>query len=146
MEATMAMRCAATGCGRFVRRGEEFCARHGDDGSVGRAPPYEEHDAAAVFQERLAHGDYRSLLEPEVWDAIDTAGAERGLANEIGLLRVVLARLLSEESDPSRLAQGVARVTSVLVQAARAQHALSGEAAEGLAEAVTQILAEFGGD
>lgn len=143
----MSKRCAETGCGRFVRRNEEFCARHQDgDGSVGRAPPFEERDAAELFQERLAQGDYRSLLEPEVWEAIDSAGAERGLSNEIGLLRVVLVRLLSEEPDPSRLAQGVARVTSVLVQAARAQRAISGESAEGLAEAVTQILMEFGGE
>jgi hypothetical protein len=140
------MRCAATGCGRFVRRGEDFCARHGgSDGSVGRAPPDIERDAAALFQRRLAGGDYHALLEQEVWDAIAAAGAERGLTHEIGLLRVVLARLLSEESDPSRLAQSVARVTSVLVQAARAQRALSGKAAEGLAEAVTLILAEFTG-
>lgn len=143
----MAKRCGEAGCGRFVRRGEEFCARHeGSGDSVGRAPPFDEQDAVALFQERLALGDYRSLLEPEVWDVIDTAGTERGLSNEIGLLRVVLVRLLSEESDPSRLAQGVARVTSVLVQAARAQRALSGEAADGLAEAVTQILMEFGGE
>ncbi|CAN5606645.1 hypothetical protein BH09CHL1_BH09CHL1_02260 [soil metagenome] len=143
----MSKRCAETGCGRFVRRGEEFCARHWDgDGSVGRAPPIDERDPAALFQERLAQGNYRSLLDPEVWDAIDSAGAERGLSNEIGLLRVVLVRLLSEEPDASRLAQGVARVTGVLVQAARAQRAISGESAEGLAEAVTQILMEFGGE
>jgi hypothetical protein len=128
-----------------VRRGEEFCARHQTlDGSVGRGPPLEERDAAELFQERLAQGDYRSLLEPEVWEAIDSAGAERGLSNEIGLLRLVLVRLLSEEPDPSRLAQGVARVAGVLVQAARAQRTISGESAESLLEAVAQILNEFG--
>jgi hypothetical protein len=141
----MSQRCAHVGCGRFVRRGDGFCARHRDGaGSAGRAPPFEEGDAAERFQERLAQGDYRSLLDPEVWEAIDSAGAERGLSNEIGLLRVVLVRLLSEESDPSRLAQGVARVTSVLVQAARAERAISGESAGGLLEAVAQILNEIG--
>jgi hypothetical protein len=83
------------------------------------------------------------LLDQALWEAIATAGAERGLANEIGSLRVVLARLLAEEEDPGRLAQNAARVAGVLVQATRAQHALSGEMAEGLAEAVSHILAEF---
>jgi hypothetical protein len=98
----------------------------------------------SLFHERLARGDYRSLLDPELWEVIATAGAERGLTNEIGVLRMVLMRLILEERDPSRLAQNTARIAGVLVQAERAQRALSGEMADGLAEAVTQILAEFG--
>jgi hypothetical protein len=110
-----------------------------------RGPPeFAEPESAALFRERLARGEYRLLLDPEMWEVITAAGAERGLANEIGLLRVVLARLLVEETDPGRLAQNASRVAGVLVQAARAQHALSGEMADGLAEAVTHILAEFG--
>lgn len=142
----MAERCAAAGCGRFVGRGQRWCRKHGDRFEAGdRGPPVtEEPDAGALFREQLARGDYRSLLEPGLWAAIGAAGTERGLANEIGLLRVVLARLLAEEPDPGRLAQSAARVTGVLVQAARAQHALSGDMADGLAEAVTHILAEFG--
>jgi len=110
-----------------------------------RGPPGNVPDEAAErFRERLSAGDYRALLEPALWEVITSAGADRGLANEIGSLRVVLARLLAEESDPGRLAQNAARVTAVLVQATRAQHALSGEMADGLTEAVTHILAEFG--
>jgi hypothetical protein len=148
----MGARCAAAGCGRFVARGDAWCGRHRVVMSAGdRGPPDieapefpDESEPGAIFRERLARGDYRSLLDPELWEVITAAGAERGLANEIGLLRVVLARLLVEESDPGRLAQNAARVAGVLVQAARAQHALSGEMADGLAEAVTHILAEFG--
>jgi hypothetical protein len=111
-----------------------------------RGPPGtdERMEAADRFRERLSGGDYRALLEPSLWEVITAAGAERGLTHEIGSLRVVLARLLAEEADAGRLAQNAARVTAVLVQATRAQHALSGEMADGLAEAVTHILAEFG--
>jgi len=142
----MGGRCAATGCGRFVARGERWCGRHhaGENGDDRGPPAVEEPEAGALFRERLARGDYRSLLDPRVWEVIAAAGTEQGLANEIGLLRVVLARLLMEETDPGRLAQNAARVAGVLVQAARAQHALTGEMADGLAEAVTHILAEFG--
>lgn len=142
----MGTRCAAAGCGRFVARGAVHCRRHdGLENAGDRGPPAFDafDDASERFRERLAGGDYRALLEPAVWEVISAAGAERGLANEIGSLRVVLARLLAEEADAGRLAQNAARVTAVLVQAARAQHALSGEMADGLAEAVTHILAEF---
>jgi hypothetical protein len=43
------------------------------------------------------------------------------------------------------LAKAVARVASVSIQAARAQRAISGQLAEGLTDAITQILAEFDG-
>lgn len=140
----MATRCAAAGCGRFVRQGERWCARHRQE-EDDRGPPDEGFDenVASIFRERLAQGDYRALLDPALWEVIATAGAERGLASEIGVLRVVLMRLVFEERDPSRLAQNAARIASVLVQAERAQHTLSGEMADGLAEAVTHILAEF---
>jgi len=142
----MGTRCVAAGCGRFVAREAVYCRRHeGVENAGDRGPPASDglDDAGERFRERLAGGDYRALLEPAVWEVISAAGAERGLANEIGSLRVVLARLLAEEADAGRLAQNAARVTAVLVQAARAQHALSGEMADGLAEAVTHILAEF---
>ena len=142
----MGQRCSAPGCGRFVAKGMHLCRRHqGESALEDRGPPQRDPDELAErFRERLRGGDYRALLEPALWEAIASAGAERGLANEIGALRVVLARLLAEESDPGRLAQNAARVTAVLVQATRAQHALTGEMADGLAEAVTHILAEFG--
>lgn len=142
----MGERCSAPGCGRFVARGTRLCRRHASDPAADdRGPPgFDAEDSAEIFRERLRAGDYRALLEPAVWEVIAAAGAERGLANEIGSLRVVLARLLAEEADSGRLAQNAARVTAVLVQATRAQHALSGEMADGLAEAVTHILAEFG--
>ena len=142
----MGERCAAPGCGRFVARGTGYCRRHAAESSAeDRGPPASnEGERAELFRERVRAGDYRALLEPALWGVIATASADRGLANEIGSLRVVLARLLAEEGDPGRLAQNAARVAAVLVQATRAQHALSGDMADGLAEAFTHILAEFG--
>ena len=85
-----------------------------------------------------------ALLGPAVWSTIAQAGATSDLSGEIGVLRVVLARLLLEEEDPARLAQGAARVAGALVQVARAQRAIGGETADGLTEAVTRILTELG--
>ena len=77
---------------------------------------------------------------------IAQAAAERGVLEEIGALRLVLARLLVEEDDLTKLAANVARVASVAVQAARAQRTIDGEVAQSLTEALTQILIEMDQD
>jgi hypothetical protein len=93
----------------------------------------------------LGEGDYQRLFDGPLREVIAQAAAERGLADEIGALRVVLARVLVEEDDLSKLVAGVSRLASVTVQAARAQRAIAGEQADGLTEAIAQILAELDG-
>jgi hypothetical protein len=115
-----------------------------DDGSGGLAA--EAHDPAAEFRARLEEGDYRRLLGAAIHSVIQQAAAEPGLDDEIGMLRVVLARLLMEEGDPAKLAAGAARIAQVAVQAARARHALQGHQADNLTDAITQILTELDGE
>lgn len=80
--------------------------------------------------------------EPE-----DISRPEDGeLTEEIGALRFVLHRLLSEEDDLARLAAGVARIASVVIQAAKAQQALSGNRSDELAAALMRALADLDGD
>ncbi len=97
------------------------------------------------FRRRLKQGDYQSLFEGRLKEVIAQAAAERSLTDEIGALRFVLARLLAEEEDVTKLATSVARVATVAIQAARTQRAISGELADGLTEALTQILTELDG-
>ena len=101
--------------------------------------------AGALFRKRLAQGDYRALFERRLGEVIAQAAADRSLTDEIGALRFVLARLLAEEDDLTKLATSVARVAAVAIQGARAQRAISGEAAGDLTDAVTRILAELDG-
>jgi hypothetical protein len=99
--------------------------------------------AGAEFRRRLEEGEYRRLFDERLKEVIAQAAIERGLADEIGALRVVLARLLLEEDDLSKLVSGVARLASVTVQAARAQRTIVGEVGDGLADAINQFLAEL---
>jgi hypothetical protein len=102
-------------------------------------------ERAAVFEERLADRNYRALFDARVIQVMTDAAEhleQHGLGDEIGALRFVLARLLAEEEDLSRLAGNVSRVVSVAVAAAKAQRAINGEVAHGLVEAFTQILLE----
>jgi hypothetical protein len=141
-------RCATPGCGRFVRQGATWCRVHEDDDLGTAIAGFGEDERAAVaveFRRRLDEGDYRRLFDEKLKEVIAQAAVERGLADEIGALRVVLARLLLEEDDLSKLVAGVARLASVTVQAARAQRAIVGDQADGLTEAIAQILAELDG-
>lgn len=149
-------RCVAVGCGRFVRAGEIFCRRHAvdDDGSIEDEPeePAAEERAAAhrarsaEFRRRLAEGDYRSLFDEQIARAMAQAATGEGVFDELGALRFVMARLLFEEDDLTRLATNVARVAGVAVQTARAQKLLNGEAAVRFTDAVTRILIELDGE
>ena len=148
-----AKRCATPGCGRFVARGRMWCARHaaGVDGEVelrkltDLAGPAELDERAAEFERRLARGDYRYLFGEVLREIIRQAANEPGLADEIGVLRIVLARLLVEERDPKQLAMSVSKVAAVAIQAARAQRAITGEQAAGLTNAITQMLIDLDG-
>ena len=130
-------RCAAPGCGRFSRTGRSYCSRHqpsddpqrDDDGAnLGDA-------GAAAFRARLATGDYETVVGPELRRVLQGALVAPDLEEELGAVRVSLARLIHEERDPSRLAAGVARLTSVAVQAARLRQSGNAEA-----DTITAIL------
>jgi hypothetical protein len=102
-------------------------------------------DSSATFRARLESSDYRELLGERLGEVMAEAAAEAGVADELGALRIVMARLLTEEEDLVVMARLIARIASVSIQAARVQRAISGQLAESLTEALTTILAELDG-
>ena len=100
--------------------------------------------ADAAFRRRLARGEYAALLGTDLGDAIASA-AERALSEELGALRVVLARLLTEEQDLAKLAAGVARLAGVAAQVARARKAVGGDADDAFNAAWDEFLGEADG-
>ena len=76
-------------------------------------------------------------------ELMEQAAAEEGVDDEIAVLRIVMARLMAEEEDPMKLAQAVARVAAVSIQAARLRRTISGQRAASLLEAFTQTLLEL---
>jgi len=73
--------------------------------------------------------------------ALDDAREVEGLDDEIALLRVQIRELIANEEPDARVVQGAMRL---LVQALVAQQRLSGREAEGLGDAVAQVIEEFG--
>jgi hypothetical protein len=103
-------------------------------------------EAAAEFRRRMESGDYRGLFGERLSGLMQQAAADGGVADELAVLRIVMARLVAEEDDPVTLAKAVARVAAVSIQAARAQRAINGQMAEALTDAFTTILMELEAD
>lgn len=88
-----------------------------------------------------------AALPPELREWIAEQGRKENLAEEIGALRAVLARLLATDgADAARLSQSVPRVVNAIVRALRAQRLLTGETAGDLNEMLTRILADLASD
>jgi hypothetical protein len=121
-----------------VRTGARWCARHRelDDEEVDEPVP--------GFRQRLDAASYHALLGEALRAVLTQAAADRSLGDEIGALRVTLARLLVEEEDAAKLAVSVARVAAVAVQAARVQATMGSGRPDDLAAELARTLAELG--
>lgn len=136
-------RCAATSCGRFVGRDDERCPTHRRE----RAATSDTGNLVAVAERSGPTPDPKpTVMGPgrrgPAAIALPT-DIEADLAGEIGALRVAMARLLAEESDPGRLALGVARVAAATIQAVRAQRALAADPRQTVASTVVRLLSEL---
>lgn len=70
------------------------------------------------------------------------AAARPSLTDEIGMLKVLIRRVVAREEDPNILSK-VGRAVEQLTKAWRLQRSISGDAAEGLATAMAQVLDEL---
>ncbi len=156
-------RCLVEGCARRVQAGRAVCNEHGRT-AVGR-----EVEAAVVrmtrrasdafgeggerareeeagFRMRLRRGDYGALFEEGARAAMAQAAAGLGVAEEVGALRLALARLLVElpgSADPVRLAHGVARLASASVRAVERHAALTGGPTNEFQATLWQVIDEL---
>jgi hypothetical protein len=88
-------------------------------------------------------GSYRILLENDLRTTLARATAEimnDGLIDELGALRIVLLRVLVEETETSKLVTNITRIVTVAAQAMRVQHAVSGEGTTSMLESVNAML------
>ncbi len=95
------------------------------------------------FGERVAQGRYDTLLDGPMRDVLREGAAIRGVNEELGAIRFALVKLLAEEQDASKLASGVARLTSAAVQAMKMGQSISDETDESLADLLNQILIDL---
>ena len=126
--------CQRAGCRAWAMRGGDFCRAH--QSVLDRAV----NGTAGSTDELVSRRIASILLRAGVPDQ-DRAPP---LDDEIGALRLVLARVLETEDDPRRLAATIPRIVDALVRATKTQRQVQGDQAEGLTEALTQVLLELG--
>jgi len=127
-------RCAKPGCRAWAMKGATYCRAHRSDLSPTRRK--------RTGPEAPPEGFYGELFTQE--ELLDLAGATArpSLADEIGMLKVLIRRVVAREEDPNILSK-VGRAVEQLTKAWRLERSISGDAAEGLAAAMAQVLDEL---
>jgi hypothetical protein len=123
--------------GVTMRRGVQFLPEADDS----KGDPREE--LRERFREAVMSGRYDALLDSSMRAILREGAAIRGVDEELGAIRFALAKLLAEESDASKLASGVARLTSASVQAMKMGQSISDETDESLADLLNEILIDL---
>lgn len=142
-------RCARAGCRAWALHGGETCRAHTPrepgDGSGDGSEEGESTLEWLAARRRTGDGKRADLLGTEVARLIAEAGREGSLAEEIGALRSVMARLLDDKGvKPQQLAESIPRIVGATVRALKVQRTISGETAGDLTEALTRVLLEMG--
>lgn len=94
----------------------------------------------------LQAGSVEPLMATAIARVIAEAGkgtGDEGVAQVLGTLRVVLARLVNEEQDLDALTRNVCRISTILIRAARVQHQITSQDAASIVDALAVILAEI---
>lgn len=132
--------CRTDGCDAKVEAGAAYCRTHARTPEaiafrreLQSAGAYLELAAEALdpdqveraesfhrFRQRAKHGQFDRLLEVPTKRMLDQAAAIKGFEIEIGALRFGLMRVLAEETDPTRLALALARLSNAGVRARQA--------------------------
>jgi hypothetical protein len=95
-----------------------------------------------AFWQRVGRGDYGDLLDERVRKVLGKAAAEEGLVLEIGALRLVLLRVLTEEADPVRQALGVSRAARTIGALVDKHRELVGTEEDRLGALLARIMDE----
>jgi hypothetical protein len=99
-------------------------------GTTDAAPPRQPTTAwvKASLADKRAYIDLHGERMMALLEEAAARRKDRGLEEEIGALRIVLARVLAGEDDLHRLAMNVARIAQANVHAVRAHHDLASQA------------------
>ena len=80
-------------------------------------------------------------------EMLEESGKEHDLTGEIGMLRIAMRRVLTEEEEPARMAHGLAKLSGALGRAISLQEARertqADDTEESLADLLNQILIDL---
>ncbi len=137
--------CVVPACERQVTPGALVCAEHRQTAlgkELGREVALlsqqvttleraeqegEKREAARVFRQQVLRGEYAALFSWKFHEMLQSAGEEESLKGEIGMLRVAMVRVMTEEENPSRMAHALAKLSFALGRALKQESELKGQ-------------------
>jgi hypothetical protein len=137
-------RCVVPECERQVTPGALVCAEHRQSAlgkELGREVALlsqqvttleraeqegEKREAARVFRQQVLRGEYAALFSSKFHEMLQTAGEGQSLQGEIGMLRVAMARVMTEEENPARMAHALAKLSFALGRALKQEGEIKG--------------------
>ena len=109
----------------------------------------ERQSAQLAFAGQVKKGNYLQLYGDNLLSIFDQAVIQlktSGLHEEVGSLRYVLARMMKEQQDMTRLTSNVARIVSVSIRTVHMHHTITGQTLNELVGKLAELLVELGGD
>lgn len=87
----------------------------------------EKREAARIFRQQVLRGEYAALFSSKFHEMLQAAGENESLKGEIGMLRVAMVRVMTEEENPSRMAHALAKLSFALGRALKQESELKGQ-------------------
>jgi hypothetical protein len=104
-------------------------------------------ETARAFRQQVLRGEYAVVFSAQFEEMLTDSGREHDLTGEIGMLRIAMRRVLTEEEEPAKMAHGLAKLSGALGRAISLQEQrerTQGEEQEtSLAELLNQILIDL---
>ncbi len=77
--------------------------------------------SAETFIRQVQQGEYAALQSAKMLQMLDDSGSEANLTREIGMLRMAMLRVLTEEEQPSRMAHALAKLSFAVARTMKLQ-------------------------
>jgi len=104
-------------------------------------------ETARTFRQQVMRGEYAAVFGAKFEEMLTESGTEHDLTGEIGMLRIAMRRVLTEEEDPAKMAHGLAKLSGALGRAIvlqeQRERTQADDTEESLADLLNQILIDL---
>ncbi len=97
-------------------------------------------EAARAFRQEVMRGEYAALFSSTFDEMLAKSGEDHDLTGEIGMLRIAMRRVLTEEEEPSKMAHGLAKLSGALGRAICLQESRERTQGEDTEESLADLL------
>ncbi|TXG78402.1 MAG: hypothetical protein E6R14_12695, partial [Thermomicrobiales bacterium] len=101
------------------------------------------NETARAFRQQVLRGEYAAVFGAKFEEMLTESGTEHDLTGEIGMLRIAMRRVLTEEEEPAKMAHGLAKLSGALGRAIVLQEQRERTQGEDEEESLADLLNEI---